>query len=250
MRRPRQTSPSAQNYFLGSIRVAILQSSVDKCKQAVHFLPPALYFKEPSGDATPGERWVGLSAVRRSVEVIQSHTQNPAWSLLFQRGRRSECCHLTNTMSQIGSNDALRMLLLFHVLPLCVCVCVLPRIQADANLSELSVTDGETITCHLKKKRWERRELWVSEVTLLRGTKSNFHPCVSNNPTSLWSCRQIFVFKSEENCLFDRTHVPVRFFLNWIHKVTVISNLHKAVKKKEKKTDFWNVWLMPNWVTH
>lgn len=70
-------------------------------------------------------------------------------------------------MSQIGSNDAFRMLLLFYVLPLCasecVCLCVLPRIQADADLSQLSVTDGETITCHLKKKRWERRETGVRE---------------------------------------------------------------------------------------
>ena len=41
---------------------------------------------------------------------------------------------------------------------------VLPRIQPNSNLLQLSVTDGETITCHLKereriqKKRGETRE--------------------------------------------------------------------------------------------
>ena len=39
-----------------------------------------------------------------------------------------------------------------------VCVCVLPRIQPNANLLQLSITDGKTIARHLKEKKKERRK--------------------------------------------------------------------------------------------
>lgn len=63
---------------------------------------------------------------------------------------------------------------MLHILPwLCLCVCLLPRIQPHANLLQLSIADGETITCHLKMResRKERRQ----EVKLLQEGSNCFH---------------------------------------------------------------------------
>lgn len=61
---------------------------------------------------------------------------------------------------------------MLYTLP-CVCVCVLPRIQPDADLLQFSITDGETITCHLKEGRSRKESR--QEIELLQGTGNTFH---------------------------------------------------------------------------
>lgn len=58
-------------------------------------------------------------------------------------------------------------------LAVCVCVCVLPRIQPDAYLLQLSIADGETITCHLKMRKSRRESR--REVKLLQEGNNCFH---------------------------------------------------------------------------
>lgn len=85
---------------------------------------------------------------------------------------------------------------------------MLPGIQSDADLSQLPVTDGETITCHLKKRRRikEQRREGAREY-LLNGLREaitpfiicaeHFYICTSPPATQLTCGTQALCFEMQ-----------------------------------------------------